>query len=394
MDDLTLQKCIIALAARHFANAGQSFDRADAIVSPRFVGANLDALYFKKQTIEGLSRALSRQNHAERDSLMATILLLIFLDLLESGIEGWSYHLRGAKGLINISRSVVDSDADRNRESDTQDDPGDTAKNTRQFIARQFSLYVHPVHRTKGFMLFRLTNTSISTFGDALSGPQLRSDTILSYCLDRNQESIVRSFLGCPEILQGAIRYFSSQRDLLESMHLRVIDNNGQVRDTIAMLDMTARFDCLEWASKAQITTVSSVEIQNLSLLSQAYKNATLLYGRRILRASTRQDSAKAQGNEALVSELLAVIEILKSDATLFKCLLWPTFIAGLECQTEASRGYIIGYLRALWDLTACLNVIGASRLLQEYWQKQDSNDNTEQGGQEIRVIHQGWLLI
>jgi hypothetical protein len=77
-----------------------------------------------------------------------------------------------------------------------------------------------------------------------------------------------------------------------------------------------------------------------------------------------------------------------------FKCLIWPTFIAGLECQTENTRESITTLLRGLWGFTSCLNVINASRILQEYWQKQDSSDDLEKAHQEIEVMGQGWLLI
>lgn len=68
---------------------------------------------------------------------MATILLLIFLDLLESGIDGWDYHLQGAKGLVNLYQSLVAP-----RASGQSEDSGETAQELRRFIDRQFSLYV------------------------------------------------------------------------------------------------------------------------------------------------------------------------------------------------------------------------------------------------------------
>lgn len=137
MDNSTLQKCIIAVAARHFANTGQSFDQGDDALSPRFVNANLDALHFKKQTIKALSLSLSHTESSQNDAIMTTILLLIFLDLLESGIEGWKYHLHGAEGLVNLSHSLLGpiTSAYVNK------DPGETIEETRRFLARQFSLY-------------------------------------------------------------------------------------------------------------------------------------------------------------------------------------------------------------------------------------------------------------
>ena len=137
MDNSTLQKFIIAVAARHFANTGHSFDQTDDTLSPRFVNANLDALHFKKQTINALLLSLSNPDPSQKDSIMSTILLLVFLDLLESGIEGWKYHLHGAEGLVNLSRSLLEPSASGYINSN----PGDTVQETRRFVARQFSLY-------------------------------------------------------------------------------------------------------------------------------------------------------------------------------------------------------------------------------------------------------------
>ncbi|KAJ5219484.1 uncharacterized protein N7498_001583 [Penicillium cinerascens] len=68
-----------SVAARHYANAGHSFDRTEDALSPRYVNANLDALHFKRQTIQALSSSLSHPDSSQKDEVMASILLLIFL---------------------------------------------------------------------------------------------------------------------------------------------------------------------------------------------------------------------------------------------------------------------------------------------------------------------------
>lgn len=138
MNNLALQKCIVAVAARHFANTGHSFDGTEDSLSPRFVNANLHALHFKKQTIKALSLSLSCPELSQKDTITSTILLLIFLDLLESGIDGWRYHLRGAEGLVRLSHSLLEPTASGSSNSDL----GETVDETRHFMARQFSLYV------------------------------------------------------------------------------------------------------------------------------------------------------------------------------------------------------------------------------------------------------------
>lgn len=136
MDDTSLQKCIIAVSARHFTNTGQSFDQTNAQVAPRFVVANLDALHFKRETIQAVTRALDG-----RDTLLASIFLLIFLDLLESGMDGWNHHICGARGLVSIGSSLLDPGHDQAAKGEIKNKCGDMVTDTRSFISRQLNLY-------------------------------------------------------------------------------------------------------------------------------------------------------------------------------------------------------------------------------------------------------------
>lgn len=133
LEDVALQKSIVALAARHFANTGYSFDRVEANSSHRYERAELSALQFKKQSIDALSRSLSRTESCNKDATLASILLLIFLDLLESGIDGWSLHIQGAKVIHQLLAQL-------GSHGNTEVDRGDTATEMRQFITRQLFL--------------------------------------------------------------------------------------------------------------------------------------------------------------------------------------------------------------------------------------------------------------
>ncbi|KAJ5668450.1 uncharacterized protein N7477_007020 [Penicillium maclennaniae] len=372
LEDSALRKSIVALAARHFANTGHSFDQVDADISPQFVNANLDALFFKKQTLEALSLSLSHAEHCKTTATWATILLLIFLDLLESGIDGWSIHLQGAKGLHIVYKSLVESDFS----SHFDNVRGETAHEIRQFIAKQLSL--------------------IETLGSALSFPTSCFTPVLQYSVedkeDRHQESIVRSFLGCPQFILRAVRFFSDQRIILRDIenHDDILAHEN-VRDTVEMLELTEKFDSFAWASNFQRTSSSSTtDINKLCMLSQAYQSAALLYGREVLGTSR---TAKHE-NEELVSRLLGLIEALKGDAALFKCLIWPTFIVGIGCWAQSQRTFVTESLRLLWDSTGCLNVINASKILRDHWERKDQQGTPMRRDSDIDGLDSGWLLI
>jgi len=131
-----LQKAIIALAARHHANTGQPFHRIEVPISPGLINADRDALLFKHQAMEALSRVISAGDTRKNDTTVASIFLLIFLDLLDSGSDGWNFHLEGAKRLITSHQPLLDSKAGVN------DGPGQTLQDIWGFISKQIHLCV------------------------------------------------------------------------------------------------------------------------------------------------------------------------------------------------------------------------------------------------------------
>lgn len=232
----------------------------------------------------------------------------------------------------------------------------------------------------------------IETLGSALSSTKTVSEAFIRNECTKHQESTVRSFLGCPEFLLRAVQFFSDQRCLIaESKRADGSSNTSIIRETVIMLELTERFDCLAWASDLQQRAASpTTEVAMLYSLSQAYKTATLLYGRRVLSAL----NAEATDATDLVSQLLGLIEILQKDPVLFKCLLWPTFIAGLDCWTESQQAFVMKSLRGLWDSTSCLNVIGASKLLQDHWKRKELPDSLMREVFDVDGLGRGWLLI
>jgi hypothetical protein len=93
-----------------------------------------DALLYKYQAIQGLSLALKDPTTYKQDTITASVFLMIFLDLVESGSDRWNYHLEGAKKLIV---SISPSPNDGNNQN-----PGRTVQAIRTFINRQIYVCV------------------------------------------------------------------------------------------------------------------------------------------------------------------------------------------------------------------------------------------------------------
>lgn len=184
------------------------------------------------------------------------------------------------------------------------------------------------------------------------------------------QDIVEQSFLGCPQYLLNAVQYFSLQRDAIAD--LEPLDDatvRHHIQDITVVLESIQNFDCYAWAASLPRRHQSSPrDIKNLCTLSHSYKLGALIYGRRVLDALTNEVSSQ----DALVYELTGVIGALRDDDALFKCILWPIFVAGLECRWQAQREFLTGCLERFWTITNCFNVINAAELLQEYWQQED----------------------
>lgn len=122
LNDSILLKAVLALAAQHKANTSHSFYQ-----SPSLTDIHQHALAFKHQAIHGLSQTITDVGLC-RDTTVASIFLLVFLDLLESGSDQWNVHLEGAKSLLAFN-------------SPLNDNPGQTVQEIRDFIAKQIYLY-------------------------------------------------------------------------------------------------------------------------------------------------------------------------------------------------------------------------------------------------------------
>ncbi|KAJ5291946.1 hypothetical protein N7478_001197 [Penicillium angulare] len=368
MKNPVLLKALLALAARHHVNTGQSFDNPEMSTAPGFINAHRDALSLKHQAMEALSHSLRGSQSCNQDTTVASIFLLIFLDLIESGSDGWNFHLEGAKKLIASTYPQVENQAGINQ------GPGETLQEIRSFITRQIYL--------------------IETLGAAFSRPKLLTQSSL---FDQQEmqlhETVEKSFLGCPEYILTAIQCLSFHRDSITASI--TLDDTGIAShrtDTESLLDLLQNFDDYTWASNVQSSRDSSLQdIANLCMLSQAYKLGAYIYGRRILDALTQTESVQDRS----VSELLGLINFLKDDPALFKCILWPVFVAGLECKWQAQRDFLVGCLERFWSLTSCLNGVNAAKILQEYWQQGDLSHNPQsQWIFNIGNLGRDWLWI
>ncbi|KAH8701552.1 C6 transcription factor (Acr-2) [Talaromyces proteolyticus] len=374
LEDSVLMNAVLTLAARHHANIGRAFNRSNSdSPSTLYTKANRDALCYKYKAIQGLTSSVKDSRLSQQDATVASIFLLIFLDLLESGSDQWNVHLEGAKSLITHNKRYFElSDG-------TRASPGQTVCDIRNFIASQIYL--------------------IGTLGGTFVRPKLLTHFNQFYEPAPPPLDVVeRSFLGCPAYLLNAIQNLSAQRDA-------IADNRGfhdstihdQVTAIKSIMESIQKFDSYDWAASLPHRHQSPHQhISSLCALASSYKLGALIYSRRILDACTDSNSSQVD----LVCELIGVIDSLRNTDSLFKCILWPIFVAGLECPWQAHRQFLVDCLERFWRLTLCLNVVNASEILSAYWQECDQKcqssiqSNSSQWIFNMGRLGQDWLLI
>ncbi|GFF50365.1 C6 transcription factor [Aspergillus udagawae] len=353
---------ILALSARHKANAARAFYPSELAIHSG-LGLQDDrynALHFKYNAIQGLSRAVGTARPSQQDIIVASAFLLIFLDLLESGSDKWNFHLEGIKSLI---AQIPPSSQDM----------GTTIQGLRDFIRRQIYL--------------------IDTLGATCTRPRLLScSSIPSQSAMPLEMSVDRAFLGCPEQILGALRAFSTSRDIfIRSERSDTVDLYPYVQEVRNMLDSTQSFDCHTWVSGLPQPHSLTQPLGMLDEVAQSYKFGALIYGRRVLDALTGDTSSQHD----LVCDLIRAIDALRSNDSLFKCILWPLFVAGLESQHEAQRRFVTSCLDKFWFETKCLNVVNAGIILRRFWKREDSGDiSSSQWIFNIGQVEGDWLLI
>lgn len=234
-------------------------------------------------------------------------------------------------------------------------------------------------------------NSRIETLGTTFVRPKLLSQFLsLNGSGARLRDIVEQSFLGCPGFLLSAIQYFSSQRDILAEGTDITRSSPDQCLEVTSVLESVQSFDSYLWATELPQEPSAPRDINGLCTLSRAYQLGACIYGQCVLDAINKTTTSQ----HTTVAELISVIGALRDDTALFKCILWPIFIAGLVCQEQPHRDYLIASLERFWDYTSCLNVLNAAQILQAYWTHDTAGRKPSQWIFTVGRLGRDWLLI
>ncbi|KAJ5174650.1 uncharacterized protein N7482_000527 [Penicillium canariense] len=313
-------------------------------------------LEFKQRTLHQLSQDLLNPVKQKDDRTLAAIVVLALVDIFESGSGAWSYHIEGAKKLLrdrpesNLGHGILDG-------------------------LETFAI--------DGCLIMEIMGSTLARPG-ALSKP-FYSATMGPAMLKRLEET---SWVGCPAYLLEVIFFIhtlwypDSEITAVtpQPSALPASMQQGQplsLESYLALLQGIRDFDPVAWAHHMQAYYFLS-DISSRIALAKSYQAAVYLYTSRVLSharegyAPPWADVGLPVDHSTVASDLLDQICSVPYSDPHFKCLIWPTFIAGAECRRFSQRPLILEKLGALYQAVTSVNVQNAAWVLRLMWQKHD----------------------
>ncbi|KAI0147845.1 fungal-specific transcription factor domain-containing protein [Hypoxylon sp. NC0597] len=301
-----------------------------------------DAIAHSSLSMSALRVALANASDS-LDALLATVLILIWLDVVDSGKMAWKHHLEGLKVLISLQRASQ---------------KGTTG--LRAFFVETFAI-LSLIGSTFDSNLLQLLDIF----------PQSELDEIL-------EKTELHSWTGCPSNLLSTLRVFnvsalSSDHPSLQEIHQWV----AQLR----------QFDTTSWAVKCPRS--ASVHIRYS--LGEAWKGAIEIYGRRVLggRCSDIWDVP----NDLVETALSHLMQIDHRD-THFKGTVWPAFVVGAEAQTMQQREAILNIFGHLIEFLHLSMLHIAIIQLKRVWARSTPYPEGTSWIHEIWERREGLLLL
>ncbi|ODH27825.1 hypothetical protein ACO22_04103 [Paracoccidioides brasiliensis] len=377
-----------------------SFDSGEEFMhspNPKVRVAYQHLLLLKQRALRELEENLSNPNKRGDEATIASALLLMVLDMVESGRGTWKLHVEGAKKMLEtrFGRHLA------GKEDELSTFPG--------MVYDSFNMFLAGTCMT--FDIMGSTLTPSGTWSEPLSSQLTKSPSLLS-------DTEKNVWLGCPGPLLRIILFISSLRHADSSLRIP-----APIAGIYTVLSQINAFDPRQWAREMQQSigtnttelptsqyhyldslpppappapsspeeshywnppqatmtalSIPSSKVDNSSTealfhVASAYKIAITLYATRILLHPSADECPFLPEQ---VTEVLNHLSHIQPSSELFKSLLWPTFIAGAECRCPEQRAWIRDFLDQMWRGFWTVNIRGALRVLDAIWGRESQED-------------------
>ncbi|KAL7266607.1 hypothetical protein RUND412_010842, partial [Rhizina undulata] len=381
-DHPALLNALLAVAARHHANNCGSMET--------------HALMYKGRAFKYLYNDLQQHNQIQKfnemtEPALAAVMLFVFFEALDSGMDTWKIHLTGARSLIQLRGGL---------------------KMAKSGISQLFSVLMNHV-------------ALVDIIGRTLSSPSASIppwEGSFEDIFDVLEEGENYSFLGCPaEILQTILSItvlHRKMRDTASSAFSHspsssndsyspctpnfinsypspatsakeetgrllpsVDDDLAAIRDKL--LARISNFDPKAWTTsrKKLFSLVHDISECELFHHVSAYKSATTIFALQTLFPSSSSSSepmtpesypSAPSLSQTLTSELIFHLSHLSPGSMLYKGAVWPIFLAGTGAATQEQRDFVRGQLKKVWGVLPQFNIRNAGVVLEGMWRDED----------------------
>ncbi|KAF9739116.1 acriflavine sensitivity control protein acr-2 [Paraphaeosphaeria minitans] len=304
-----------------------------------------DALLAKQQALSLMAKSVTSLTPANADFILATILMFINYDLIESGRDQWRVHVEGARQII-----------------ERLDKP--------PYLQNPMSKLRLTV--LSDFLVFFVIGATFTSSTARLLIPgSMDLGPILEYTETNNYLSMPGPLL---RIMVESFKLEDTRERTEDEIAVHVQDQLGN------LLKAALDFDPASWAYGFKPATPLE-DLDHRMHIAAAHRAAVCIYLARALPYTNPlidPDSGFALVSlVGLADEILQHVSFFKPGDTLYKSISWPLFLAGAECEGLTRRKWIMDKLDEFYNLLYWGYVHTAKKTLEVIWSCKDKHGAT-----------------
>ncbi|KAJ5581079.1 hypothetical protein N7450_007380 [Penicillium hetheringtonii] len=311
-----------------------------------------DCLKHKQYALKQIQKDILNAGHQNIEGTIASMLLLVWQDLMDSGKDSWKYHLNALRKTAQLQKFSKSSSG-----------------RSVSFGFRGLEDYLE--------MTYAALHILGTTFIQSKDPYQPLFSTLPTQDMTKLSDGEV--WAGCPgEILH----IISSINDISRTQ------SSPAGPATQIMLELTA-FSPIKWAVGSSQPNLMKSRYH----LATVYKHSAMIYLHQVFHQLPRLSDAKMTDPGSLDSAVLHIQSISPKDPH-FKSLVWPAFVIGAEIKIEAHKLVITQTFEQLCDIWRCQNVSNALNVLQNLWKRDNEIPDFIPWIGEIHRSGMDWIFV
>jgi hypothetical protein len=244
-----------------------------------------------------------------------------------------------------------------------------------------------------------LTLLSYEIFGATVLRPGQFTKSLRSR-LKASERCFDLSITGCPSHILDALDFVNSQHQAVTTRLVpedeAIAHEPTNISDLLTTVSDLEQFDAENYAiEKYTSLAPGEMSLNCFTYFCLAWKIAAKLYTTRVIFTITNQQTYSLQAD---VNELIQYCKIVTQEYPGIKCFVWPVFIAGVECDTQADRDWVIPTMDRFWQRYFGANIKAVALALSILWKNKGATKEMAQESswnwvKELHLVNVNSLL-